>query len=147
MDKGEYSIRFIFMALRKKVIKPKLLSCCTYAHTCWQLALKNSHCGKADHCPQLCSSALKMCGSFENSVISLSALNVRTDFSQINRKVPSDWVQKPDCSECGDAGMFQTGPEDCETQALRNQIPFQKKNCNIMFTYSCKKKMSFEASA
>lgn len=51
-----------------------------HTHTCWQLALKNSHCGKADHCPQRCSSALKMCGSFENSVISLSALNVRTDF-------------------------------------------------------------------
>lgn len=62
-----------------------------------------------------------MRGSFENSVINLSALNVRIDFSQINRKVPSDRVQKPDCSECGDAGVFQTGPEDCETQALRKK--------------------------
>lgn len=34
------------------------------------------------HCPQLCTSSLQMCSSFENSVISLSALNVRTDFTK-----------------------------------------------------------------
>ena len=67
-----------------------------------------------------------------------------TFFFQINRKVPSERVQKPDCCACGDAGIFTTGPEDWESQAWRNQIAFQKKKIigNIMFTHLCVNKMN-----
>ena len=65
------------------------------------------------HCPQLCTSSLQMCSSFENSVISLSALNVRTDFAKLAQRLHLTGCRNQNCGKMEDADTYEIEPRDC----------------------------------
>lgn len=65
------------------------------------------------HCPQLCASSPQMCSSFENSVISLSALNVRTDFAKLTQRLHLTGCRNQNCCKMEDAGTLEIELRDC----------------------------------
>lgn len=104
------SISFLW-PWRKKVIKLKLLLCCTL--TCWQLNLKNLHCGKAVIVHSSVLHLANVCSSFENSVISLSAPNVRTDFTKLAQRLHLTGCRNQNCCTREDADTLEREPRDC----------------------------------
>lgn len=104
------SISFLW-PWRKKVIKLKLLLCCTL--TCWQLNLKNLHCGKAV-IVQLCTSSCKCVVHLRIQLsISLSALNVRTDFTKLAQRLHLTGCRNQNCCTREDADTLEREPRDC----------------------------------
>lgn len=68
---------------------------------------------ESSHCPQLCTSSLQMCSSCENSLISLSALNVRTDFTKLAQRLRLTGCRNQNCFKMKDADTFKIEPRDC----------------------------------
>lgn len=67
---------------------------------------------KSSHCPALYF-ILQMCSSFENSVISLSALNVRTDFTKLAQRLHLTGCRNQNCCTREDADTLEREPRDC----------------------------------
>ena len=66
-----------------------------------------------ENSPHFCTSSLQMCSSFENSVISLSALNVRTDFAKLAQRLHLTGCKNQNCCKMEDADLSDLEPRGC----------------------------------